>query len=223
MSQQAFKFIADTRFLTIMRSSIREATLVKKIGSSAFCLYVIIRSEVSVENGSTATLSYDHIQKLTGWSTATIAKCIAKLKEAELISVEHISGRVQIFTCRDVVPFVEVQNGQSEDKIRKEIEQGERKEYTGRATIDYVPNRMTINRQELVEFLRNGREPNSPQINIQNFYFQLNINGVEAAIEKVEDPELREALIRLAGKAGERKAMLEGVTVSIDKEKAKKT
>lgn len=221
MSQQSFKFIADTRFLTIMRSSIREATLVKKIGSSAFCLYVIIRSEISVDT-STATLSYDSIQRLTGWSTATIAKCIAKLKEADLISVENISGRVQIFTCKDVVPFVEVENGQNENVIRQEIELGERKEYSGKATIEYVPNRMMLNRQELVEFLRSGREPNSPQINIQNFYFQLNIDGVEAAIEKVEDPELKEALIRLAARAGEKRAMLEGVTVSVDKTKSKK-
>jgi DNA-binding transcriptional ArsR family regulator len=212
MTQQSFKFVADEKWLVLLRASLRNK-IIKEIGASAFSIYIIIRSEADIFTGG-AVLSYKAISGLTGFSASTISVALAKLKKAGLIDVEDLGGaNIKRYYCKDIIPFAKVGEGENPFIVRQELEDGKRAP-DGAASFLYVPNEMLENQKKIHNFLRTGEKPET-KVHIEHFHLHLNINATEAAAMKIEDVELRELLLRMAkAYTGGKSARAEGITIN---------
>lgn len=208
--QKEFPFAADLTFFSVMRSSIRRG-IIEKIGSSAMCTFLAIRSMVDISRSDTE-LTTKAIMKLTGFSKPTVLKSVQTLIEAGMLVKETITVDKARYRTVDVIPFV-VRDGVDSETAIAELEEGKRKPQ-GNIRITYTPNLVKQNREDAQNFLASGVAPENRSVSIENFYLTLVVDKATLITgESIQDPELRAAFLSLARAARQKTAMMEGVSV----------
>jgi hypothetical protein len=151
---------ADLTFFYMFSAEIQRG-LVARLGTSAFAVWVVLRSYARLADGR-VYLSLSDIHKATGLSVNTIRQAIATLEAEQLVQVMLDGKQKRRYFVVDLVPFKAVQG----EDLTTALEQLERGQHDGTIALRYVPKTATRDRQEIAHWIQGGSAPASPNVQL---------------------------------------------------------
>lgn len=151
---------ADLTFFYMFSAEIQRG-LVARLGTSAFAVWVVLRSYARVVDGR-VYLSLSDLHKATGLSINTIRQAITKLEGEKLVQVVMDGKQKRRYFVVDLVPFKTVQD----EDLTSALEALDRGEQDGTVALRYVPKTATRDRQEVQSWIQGGFAPTSPNVQL---------------------------------------------------------
>lgn len=151
---------SDLTFFYMFSAEIQRG-LVARLGTSAFAVWVVLRSYARVVDGR-VYLSLSDLHKATGLSVNTIRQAIAKLEGEKLVQVVMDGKQKRRYFVVDLVPFKTIQNEDMTTALEA-LDKGER---DGLVAVRYVPKTASRDRQEVQTWMQGGFAPSSPNVQL---------------------------------------------------------
>jgi DNA-binding MarR family transcriptional regulator len=185
----------------LMFSAEIQNNLVARLTPNVFAIWVVLRAHAELATGK-VFLSTSDLQRLTGLSRKTVLKAIDRLADEKHIQICTEGKQKRRFFVVDLVKFQ--QNGHTEPESQA-------------LAVRYVPKTASRDREAITQFIQSGNlnslgtgTPNVWVLDAQQggltvntdggpvFVFQMgDSNVIAAAAASVENPEVRELLLRL--------------------------
>lgn len=151
---------SDLTFFYMFSAEIQRG-LVARLGTSAFAVWVVLRSYARLADGR-VYLSLSDLHKATGLSVNTIRQAITKLEDEKLVQVMLDGKQKRRYFVVDLVPFKTVQN----EDLTTAMEALDRGEKDGMVAVRYVPKTASRDRQEVQTWMQGGFAPSSPNVQL---------------------------------------------------------